>query len=76
MGETCSACVETIYSSTYNILIRTAGFLDFFHSPVFSEIENTMFRKLDLFTSSGVGGKTPTQLGPLVRANLIHRKGD
>jgi hypothetical protein len=27
------------------------------------------FQKLDLFTSSG-GGKTPTQLGPLERANL------
>jgi hypothetical protein len=32
-----------------------------------------MFRKLDLFLSSGVlGGKTPTQLGPLDRANLNH----
>jgi hypothetical protein len=30
------------------------------------------FRKLDLFPSSGgeVGEKTPTQLGPLERANL------
>jgi hypothetical protein len=30
------------------------------------------FRKLDLFPSSGVGGKTPNQLGPLDRANLNH----
>jgi hypothetical protein len=33
--------------------------------------KNTMFRNLDLFPSSGEGGeKTPTQLGPLERANL------
>jgi hypothetical protein len=31
-----------------------------------------MFRKLDLFPSSGQGGKTPSQLGPLERANLNH----
>jgi hypothetical protein len=36
-------------------------------------LENTMFRKLDLFPSSGEGGgKTPTQLGPLERTNLNH----
>jgi hypothetical protein len=35
--------------------------------------KNTTFRKLDLFPSSGEGGeKTPTQLGPLERANLNH----
>jgi hypothetical protein len=27
-----------------------------FHRPVFYELENTMFRKLDMFPSSGVGG--------------------
>jgi hypothetical protein len=33
--------------------------------------KSTTFRKLDLFPSSGEGGeKTPTQLGPLERANL------
>jgi hypothetical protein len=31
------------------------GFLDFFHHPVFYKIENMMFRKLDLFLSSGEG---------------------
>jgi hypothetical protein len=32
-----------------------------------------MFRKLDLFPSSGEGGeKTPTQLGSLKRANFNH----
>jgi hypothetical protein len=32
-----------------------------------------MFRKLDMFPSLGEGGKkTPTQLGPLERANLNH----
>jgi hypothetical protein len=35
--------------------------------------KNTTFRKLDLFPSSGEGGeKTPTQLGPLERANFNH----
>jgi hypothetical protein len=29
-----------------------------------------VFRKLDLFPSSGEGEKTPIQLGPLERANL------
>jgi hypothetical protein len=31
-----------------------------------------MFRKLDLFPSSGDGKKTPTLLGPLERADLNH----
>jgi hypothetical protein len=31
-----------------------------------------MFRKLDLFLSSGEGRKIPTVLGPLQRANLNH----
>jgi hypothetical protein len=46
-----------------------------FHCPVFQELENTTPRKLALFASSGEGGKTPTQLGPLEaleRANLNH----
>jgi hypothetical protein len=32
---------------------RITGFLDFFHRPVFWKIENTTFRKLDLFSSLG-----------------------
>jgi hypothetical protein len=37
-------------------------------------LDNTTFRKLDLFLSYGEGGgeKTPTHLGPLERANLNH----
>jgi hypothetical protein len=35
--------------------------LDFVHRPVFYKLENTTFRKMDLFPSSE-GGKTPTQL--------------
>jgi hypothetical protein len=35
---------------------RINGFLDFFHRPVFYRLENTTFRKLDLFPSSGEGG--------------------
>jgi hypothetical protein len=48
------------------ITLRITGFSDFFHRPVFWKLENTTFRKLDLFPSSDDGGgKTPTQLGPL-----------
>jgi hypothetical protein len=46
-------------------------FFGLFHRPVFYRLENTTFRKLDLLPSSGERGeKTPTQLGPLERANL------
>jgi hypothetical protein len=41
--------------SFVNILITT-GFLDFVHRPEFYKQENTTFRKLDLFPSSGEGG--------------------
>jgi hypothetical protein len=34
--------------------------------------KHTTLRKLNVFPSSGVGGKTPTQLGPLKRVNLNH----
>jgi hypothetical protein len=51
---------------TWNYLF----FFYFIHRPVFYKLENTTFRKLDLFPSSGEGEKTPTLLGPLERANL------
>jgi hypothetical protein len=35
---------------------RTAKFLVFVHRPVFWKLENTTFRKMDLFPSSGEGG--------------------
>jgi hypothetical protein len=64
----------SINNSKFNEkLTELLGFLDFFHRPVFYKIENTMFRKLDLFPSSGDAEKTPTQLGSLERANLNHR---
>jgi hypothetical protein len=40
-------------------------------SIVRNSLEN-MFRKLDLFLSSGDGRESPTLLGPLERANLKH----
>jgi hypothetical protein len=43
---------------------------------VLQKLENTAFRKLDLFSSSGKGGKSPTQLGPLERANMNHWSSD
>jgi hypothetical protein len=51
--------------------LRITGFSDFVHRPVFQKLENTTFRKLDLFPSSG-DGETPALLGPLERANLNH----
>jgi hypothetical protein len=36
--------------------LRISGLLDFFHRPVFQRLENT-FWKLDLFLSSGEGGR-------------------
>jgi hypothetical protein len=36
------------------------------------KIENTTFRKPDLFPYSGEGRETPTLLGPLERVKLIH----
>jgi hypothetical protein len=45
--------------------------MDFVHRPVFKQLENTAFRKLDLFLSS-VEGETPTVLGLLEGANLNH----
>jgi hypothetical protein len=39
-----------------SLVLGTAGFLDFVHSPVFWRIlQNTTFRKLHLFPSSGEG---------------------
>jgi hypothetical protein len=55
---------------TMCITLIITGFLIFVHHPVFEELDNTTFRKLDLFPSSGERGETPTQLGPLERANL------
>jgi hypothetical protein len=48
--------------------------LEFVHRPIL-KLETTMFRKQDLFLSSGGGRKTPTLLGPLERANLNHWTG-
>jgi hypothetical protein len=48
---------------------------DFFQRPVFWRLEHTTFRKLDLFPSSGEGGRghlLSWELGPLERANLNH----
>jgi hypothetical protein len=41
------------------------GFLDFFHHPLFWKLENTIFRKLDLFLSSGGGGEDTYSVGSL-----------
>jgi hypothetical protein len=55
------------------ISFRDIGFSDFIHRPDIKKQtkENTTFRKLDLFPSSGEG-KKPILLGPLERASLNH----
>jgi hypothetical protein len=54
----------------WSITLRIAGILDSVHHPVFLKLENTTFRKLDLFPSSGEG-RTPILLGPLEKGNLL-----
>jgi hypothetical protein len=44
------------------------------HRPVFQKLDNTTFRKLETFPSSGEVWKIPTLLGPLERANFSHWK--
>jgi hypothetical protein len=39
-------------------------------------LENITFQKLNLFSSSGERRDTPTQLGPLERANFRHWSSD
>jgi hypothetical protein len=41
-----------------SFFVIATGFLDFVHRPEFYKQENTTFRKLDLFPSSGEGGGT------------------
>jgi hypothetical protein len=43
---------------------RITGFLDIFHRPEFWVIEDTAFRKLDLFLSSGEKGRHLLSLAP------------
>jgi hypothetical protein len=50
--------------------LRITKFLDFDHRPEFWTLENTTFRKLDVFLFSGERGEAHTLLGPLERANL------
>jgi hypothetical protein len=42
------------------VTLITTKLLDFVHRPDFYKPENTTFRKLDLFPSSGEGGGAPT----------------
>jgi hypothetical protein len=41
------------------VILRITGFLTFVHPPEFYILENTTFRKLDQFPSSGEGKETP-----------------
>jgi hypothetical protein len=50
---------------------RMTVLLDFFHRPVFKELENTTFRRVDVSVLR-CEGKARTRLCPLVRANPKH----
>jgi hypothetical protein len=50
--------------------LRITGFADFDRRPEFEILQNTTFRKLDLFPSLDEGKETPILLGSLERANL------
>jgi hypothetical protein len=56
----------------YGLLVKITGSLDFVHCPEYYIIENTTFRKLDLFPSSGEGREITILLFPLERVNLNH----
>jgi hypothetical protein len=45
------------FAQIHVLILRIIGFLDVFHLPVFWRIENTTFRKLNLFPTSGEGGR-------------------
>jgi hypothetical protein len=49
--------------------VTITGFSDFVHRLVFEKLQNTTFRKRDLFQSSG-GRGIPTLLGPLERDSI------
>jgi hypothetical protein len=44
-----------LYSSDIFFRSELLGFFNFVHRPVFRKLENTTFRKLDMFPSSGEG---------------------
>jgi hypothetical protein len=56
----------------YKYLLRITVFLFFVNFLVLWKLENTAFRELDLFPSSGKVGETPTVLCRLEIANLIY----
>jgi hypothetical protein len=51
---------------------RITGVLDFSHRPVFLGVETRRFGNWVYFRLQVKGEKTPTQLGPLERADLNH----
>jgi hypothetical protein len=55
MEAGCSS--ETSVNILHTILFRITGGLDFVHQQIFQKLENTKFRKLDLFPSVGVRGE-------------------
>jgi hypothetical protein len=56
----------------WEIIYMHSELLSFWTSSIVQYSKNATFRKLDLFPSTGQEGKTPSQLGPLERANLNH----
>jgi hypothetical protein len=50
---------------------KITGFMDFVHSPEFWMLENTTFRKLDTFPSSGEGEEDIYSVGPLKKNHWL-----
>jgi hypothetical protein len=62
---------DIIFVVETRLCFRITGFLDFFHHPVFKRLENATFRKVDLFPSSGEGGKDTYWAGSLRKLTSI-----
>jgi hypothetical protein len=62
-------CMKWLYITTAGIALRITRVYGLCPSPV---LEDTTFRKLDLFPSSGEGRETPTLLGPLERMSVLN----
>jgi hypothetical protein len=51
-------CNSVVYGRNWAVILSIIGFLDLFNRPVFEELENMTFWKVDLFPSSNVGEDT------------------
>jgi hypothetical protein len=60
--------VIVVPSNIKMIIVTMFGFLGFGHLVKFCKLENTRFRKLELFPPSGDLRESPAEFGPLQRS--------